>query len=196
MVPLSNEIARPKKTPVKLCFFYYNKKNLGTLLELAMPLSIFKVNVYQSYNIYRTVKKIKEIQNMIFKGIAKFKTNVSMLSKWTSSWLNCFALVLFQNTSSKETTLIKKKSLILFKGKGSWCHCSVLFFFENQLMYLNSLNTFQRFVVWVFCFQLLFIIWISREKICILKKMLVLFQGTGSCFNCFALVFVENHSLF
>ena len=50
MVPLLNEIARPKKTLVKLCFFYYNKKNLGTLLELAMPLSIFKVNVHFPYH--------------------------------------------------------------------------------------------------------------------------------------------------
>ena len=108
-----------------------------------------------------------------------------MLSKWTASWLNCFALVLFQNTSSKETTLIKKKSLILFKGKGSWCHCSVLFFFENQLMYLNSLNTFQRFVVWVFCFQLLFIIWISREKNMYIKKNVSLFSIRTKCQSCF-----------
>ena len=53
-------------------FFYYNKKNLGTLLELAMPLSIFKVNVHFPYHSLTTYieqwKKIKEIQNMISKG--------------------------------------------------------------------------------------------------------------------------------
>ena len=150
MVPLLNEIAPPKKTLVKLCFFIITKRIWGPfwswqcLCLFSKSMFIFLITVLQHI---QNSEKDKRNSKYDFKGIAKFKTNVPMLFKWTSSQLNCFALVLFQNTSSKETTLINKKSLILFKCKGSWCHCSVLFFFENHLIYLNSLNTFQRFVV-------------------------------------------------